>query len=273
MESLALEAEQDPVPAGARTGTADASHDAFPVLIVDHDAHSAAWLAHLVVLLGCRPICQVGVEGLLARLAGESVPLVLLAVDDELALTLLEQIQAQQRDGDERPTAVVAITATPGEAHRLNCLLAGFVDCLARPVQRDALASVVATTRGGRCADLDALPRNDLDRIRTVARRLAGGRGESGFSPSAIEAIALQLDRLVDQLDAPLEAFDAAGITEVTRQTLAICEILGARQLAALALRLQQAAAAAGWREAAAVAAEIRIAHEVVIGLLFESIV
>jgi CheY-like chemotaxis protein len=273
VETLALEAGQDPVLAGARVLTTDAPRDALPVLIVDHDPHSAAWLAHLVTLLGCRPIRQGGIEGLLARLAGEPVPLLLLAVDDDVALHLLEQIQAQEAGRDERPTAVVAITATPGEAHRLNCLLAGFVDCLARPVQRDALATVVATTRGGRCADLDALPRNDLDRIRTVARRLAGGRGESGFSPSAIEAIALQLDRLVDQLDAPLEAGDAAGITEVTRQTIAICEILGARQLAALALRLQQAAAAGGWREAAAVAAEIRIAHEVVIGLLFESIV
>ena len=243
------------------------------VLVFDPDPLSSAGLADLLALVGRRAIRAASDDDVLAALQTQAVPLLLLTVDsDGEALSLLRRIRADERRRDQRPTAAIAITDLAGEGHRLECLLAGFAECLPRPVQHAALAGAIASA----CDDdgnRDRIPEtgSDFDRIRTVARRLAGARDDNGFSPSAIEAIALQLDRHLDGLGAEAAAADPHGIAEAANQILAICDLLGARHLTHVTRRIDEAAAAGKWDRVAALVDEARSAHEAVIGLLFES--
>jgi hypothetical protein len=150
--------------------------------------------------------------------------------------------------------------------------MAGFHDSLQRPVGGQALARAlgVAAAAGRGAGGGDAA--TDAERIQATAYRLLGAPEDCTCSPSAIEGIGMRLAELVGQLRSGIGIHDAHGAASAASGVEAIGEMVGARHLAALAGELRERIDAAQWASAAALADEIAVVQEVLLGLLFEAL-
>lgn len=241
--------------------------------IVDDDALSCALQARLVTLLGYAAEPLTDVEASIRRaLAGEfSVLLLDLGMPGVDGFEALARLRAEEQRAARAPLPVIAVTGYASTADRLRCLMAGFNDHLAKPVEVDALGAAIARCIGASVAadaDADAVS-NDAARLRATAQRLMQLKPKDRrFGPSILETFALRSQQLIEALGEAARLRDAAEAGLAAESLRASAEFMGALGLAELAQQARTTAAAADFEGLRSVLASIGHEHQAVLTVL-----
>jgi CheY-like chemotaxis protein/HPt (histidine-containing phosphotransfer) domain-containing protein len=215
------------------------------VLVVDDDPLSRALQARLAGLLGYR-----------ARVAGDAEQALDMALDGTIdamlldlgmpevdGFTLIERLRASERQRGLAALPVIAVTGYAAALDRLRCLMAGFNDHLAKPIEVGALQA--ALTRNLPQSARPPVPANDAARVEAAARRLAQARpGDARFGPTLLETFAMRSGQLIEEITRAHAAGDAAALAHSLKALTTSAEFMGASGLAALCESLRTAVAA-----------------------------
>lgn len=241
------------------------------MLIVDDDPLSSAFQSHLVSLLGYHAQTESSGERALALALGGGFDVLLLdlgmpAPDGFEVLRLLREAEAAR---GRPPLVVIAVTGYASEADRQRCLLAGFNEHLAKPIQAQSLAATIQRTLG-------AAPRapsgSDAARLRDTVKRLNSMRpGDRSFAPTVTESFALRSAQLLETLRRCVQQRESEPLARAAQALKASAEFLGASRLAGMAGELDAQAARGDWQAAEAALAAMNNEHQAVLTLLFES--
>ncbi|MCU0952087.1 MAG: response regulator, partial [Burkholderiaceae bacterium] len=184
-------------------------------------------------------------------------------------LRRLREHEAQTRS---KPLAVVAVTGYASEADRLRCLMAGFNDHLAKPIQAATLSATLQHVLGEAVAPEAAAASSDVARLRATVKRLNEARpGDRSFAPTVTESFALRSAQLLETLRRCVQQHDAAPLPRAAQALRASAEFLGALRLAGMCGELEALAAQADWSGADTILTLMNNEHQVVLTLLFES--
>jgi signal transduction histidine kinase len=137
---------------GVAEGQADGT--GLRVLVVEDLAVNQIIVKGLLESLGCDVVVAPDGESALRNLGrGDRFELIMMDWHmpgmDGLEATQL--IREQERNGDEQPAYIVALTASAFPEDRSRCLAAGMDDFLSKPLEFDQLGRVVAGVRESRC--------------------------------------------------------------------------------------------------------------------------
>ncbi len=215
------------------------------VLVVDDDPLSRALQARLAGLLGYR-----------ARVAGDAEQALDMALDGTIdamlldlgmpevdGFTLIERLRASERQRGLAALPVIAVTGYAAALDRLRCLMAGFNDHLAKPIEVGALQA--ALTRNLPQSARPPAPANDAARVEAAGRRLAQARpGDARFGPTLLETFAMRSGQLIEEITRAHAAGDAAALAHSLKALTTSAEFMGASGLAALCESLRTAVAA-----------------------------
>jgi two-component system sensor histidine kinase/response regulator len=252
----------------------EANAAAARLLIVDDDALSSAFQAHLAALLGYPATTE--------HDAARAVELALDGRCDVLLLDLgmpgVDGFEALQRlrEGERRrgraPMPVIAVTGYASEADRLRCLMAGFNDHLSKPIQAATLGQALRRVTEARGVPAPAADSTDADRLRAAVQRFSRIKPDDGrFAPTVTESFALRSAQLIEAIRTAAARTDPAEASRAARALKASAEFLGALRLAAMAAALDAAAAAQDWARAGETLRVLDNEHQAVLTLLFES--
>jgi two-component system sensor histidine kinase/response regulator len=222
-----------PRPSGAR------------VLVVDDDPLSRALQARLAGLLGYRAeVASDAGQALDIALDGSIDAMLLdLGMPDVDGFKLLERLRASERQRGLSALPVIAVTGYAAALDRLRCLMAGFNDHLAKPIEVGALEAALARNLppGAR----PPAPVNDAARVEAAARRLAQARpGDARFGPTLLETFAMRSGQLIEEIAQAHAAGNAAALAQSLKALTTSAEFMGASGLAALCESLRTAVAA-----------------------------
>src|SRR5215470_17638494 len=144
------------------------------IAVVDDDPLSRSMQAHLVSLLGHRPIVETDPGQAIERALAGDFDLVLL----DLGMPRLNGFEAlrrlRQRESAEKrtPVPVIAVTGYTSEPDRLRCLMAGFADHVSKPIHAEAFEAALRralSRQGGKTAAPEAAEaQSDADRLRAT---------------------------------------------------------------------------------------------------------
>lgn len=237
--------------------------------IVDDDALSCALQARLVSLLGyaAEPMHDVN-DAIRRALAGEFHVLLLdLGMPGIDGFEALAQLRTQEQDSGQPPLPVIAVTGYASPADRLRCLMAGFNDHLAKPVEVDVLGATIARSVGAAVAASDSTGDcSDAARLRATAQRLTQLKlKDRRFGPSVLETFALRSQQLIEALTHAATNQDSLEAQRAAESLRASAEFMGALGLTALAERARDAAAAANFELVNDVAQSIAQEHQAVL--------
>jgi CheY-like chemotaxis protein len=149
----ALDAESRQMPHTAESGTAPAV--AGLVLVVEDNPTNRKVVEALLGKMGLRARCvENGQEAVEAVTRGTPPDLILMDIQMPLmnGIEATEIIRRWERDNGRPPLPIVALTAGAFEDDRQQCLAAGMDDFLAKPVNMNALAAVMAQWLGSQTA-------------------------------------------------------------------------------------------------------------------------
>lgn len=250
-----------------------ASVSPIRLLVVDDDPLSSTFQSHLAQLLGHRADVETHAERVVERAVSGNYDLMLLDLGMPYpdGFELLRRLREAEVAANRPPLPVIAVTGYASEADRLRCLLAGFTDHLAKPVQATTLSSMierVVAAAGERRANRES----DAERLRATVRRLSEVRPDDrSFAPTVTESFALRSAQLLETLRAATQARDAGQIARGARALKSSAEFLGALRLAGMCAELETQAAAGDWDLALTQLAAMEHEHQAVLTLLFES--
>lgn len=253
---------------------APAAPTAIRVLVVDDDPLSRSFQSHLLSLLGHQARAEGSPERALElAMSGDFDVLLLdLGMPGLDGFEVLRRLREQEALAQQRPLAVIAVTGYASEADRLRCLMAGFNDHLAKPIQAASLSATLDRVLGEAAARLRDAELSDVARLRATVKRLNEARpGDRSFAPTVTESFALRSAQLLETLRRCVQQHDAAGVPRAAQALKASAEFLGALRLAGMCTQLEQAAGNADWPAADSALQSMNNEHQVVLTLLFES--
>jgi CheY-like chemotaxis protein/HPt (histidine-containing phosphotransfer) domain-containing protein len=248
------------------------------IAVVDDDPLSRSMQAHLVSLLGHRPIVETDPEQAIERALAGDFDLVLL----DLGMPGLNGFEAlrrlRQRETAEKrtPVPVIAVTGYTSEPDRLRCLMAGFADHVSKPIHAEAfeaaLRRALGRQGGNAAAPTAAELQSDADRLRATVRRLSDVKPpERGFGPTMMESFALRSQQLIESMRLALTERDAEQLARGARAMQSSAEFLGVSRLAEMCAQLEQMMVTQQWNAAEQILQEIEHGNQAVLTVLFES--
>ena len=115
------------------------------VLVVDDDPLSSAFQSHLLSLLGHQARVLNDAESALQTAYARGCDLMLLdlGMPHPDGFEILRRLREFEAANDAPPLPVIAVTGYASESDRLRCLMAGFTDHLAKPIQARHLLEVL----------------------------------------------------------------------------------------------------------------------------------
>lgn len=242
------------------------------VLVVDDDPLSSAFQSHLLSLLGHEARVLNDAETALQTAYGRGCDLMLLdlGMPHPDGFEILRRLREYEATHDAAPLPVIAVTGYASESDRLRCLMAGFTDHLAKPIQAGTLSSSIERALGPRCGD--AASASDAERLRATVRRLAEVKpADRSFAPTVTESFALRSAQLLEALRKAAADCDAEQFARWAGALKASAEYLGASRLAGMCVEATNRAVAGAWPAASELIAAMDNEHQVVLTLLFES--
>lgn len=242
------------------------------VLVVDDDPLSSAFQSHLVSLLGhqAQVLADASAALQLATAGGCDLMLLDLGMPHPDGFEVLRRLREFEAAREAAPLPVIAVTGYASESDRLRCLMAGFTDHLAKPIQAGSLSSSIARALGPRGATAGAA--SDAERLRATVRRLAEVKpGDRSFAPTVTESFALRSAQLLEALRTAVAGTDVEQFTRAARALKSSAEFLGASRLAGMCGQAEQSAGDGHWTAAGELVAAMDNEHQVVLTLLFES--
>jgi len=269
----------DSTPAPSQAGPANdpvnaQSRAPIRVLVVDDDPLSRSFQTHLLSLLGHKAQSQGdSTKALGEALSGEFDILLLdLGMPGLDGFEVLRRLREQESAAQRRPLAVVAVTGYASESDRLRCLVAGFNDHLAKPIQAATLSATLERVLG-EVATSEIDPANsDVARLRATVRRLNESRpGDRSFAPTVTESFALRSAQLLEALRRGQQQRDASSVIRTAQALKASAEFMGALRLAQMCLQLEHPTQQGDWDAVEAALGQMTDEHQVVLTLLFES--
>jgi len=248
------------------------------IAVVDDDPLSRSMQAHLVSLLGHRPIVETDPEQAIERALAGDFDLVLL----DLGMPGLNGFEAlrrlRQRESAEKrtPVPVIAVTGYTSEPDRLRCLMAGFADHVSKPIHAESFEAALRralSRQGGNAAPPTAAElQSDADRLRATVRRLSDVKPpERGFGPTVMESFALRSQQLIESMRLALTERDAEQLARGARAMQSSAEFLGVSRLADMCAQLEQMMVTQQWNAAEQILQEIEHGNQAVLTVLFES--
>jgi two-component system sensor histidine kinase EvgS len=246
-----------------------ASPPALPrVLVVDDDPISRNLQGRMLALLGYAAVETDDAEHALtlARSGAVNAMLLDLGMPEVDGFALLRALRDDEARADRAPLPVIAVTGYCADADRLRCLVAGFQEHLAKPVDAPALGALLQRLlAAARMVPDDS----DAQRVQATAQRLARMKpADAAFAPNMLETFAMRSGQLVEDVIAHTTARDAVAVAQATAALAASAEFMGARHLAEVTHQLARAAAGGDWDTAATTAAHLPAVHEAVLVIL-----
>jgi CheY-like chemotaxis protein len=242
------------------------------VLVVDDDPLSSAFQSHLVSLLGhqAQVLADASAALDIATARGCDLLLLDLGMPHPDGFEVLRRLREFEAGHDLAPLPVIAVTGYASESDRLRCLMAGFTDHLAKPIQAGTLSSSIARALGPRGASNGAA--SDAERLRATVRRLAEVKpGDRSFAPTVTESFALRSAQLLESLRKAVASSDLEQLTRAARALKSSAEFLGANRLAGMCADAELASTDGDWGRTRDLVAAMDNEHQVVLTLLFES--
>jgi CheY-like chemotaxis protein len=183
----------------------------------------------------------------------------------DVQMPVMDGVEATRRirelAGKAGQLPVIAMTANAMSGARERYLAAGMDDYLTKPFMRDALLAVVARWIGGRAtmpsetpaavAAATAQPIIDEAALTALADSVAAAL------PGLIDAYLDGAGQMVAGIETATAAADFAAMAKIAHNLIATAGSFGARELQALATRLESASRAGTRSEALALAAEV----------------
>jgi CheY-like chemotaxis protein/HPt (histidine-containing phosphotransfer) domain-containing protein len=149
----------------------------------------------------------------------------------------------QIRESAQAHIPIIALTASAMAGDRDRCLHEGMNDYLAKPLELERLAEMIARwldTGKGESGAVAGEPRKPIFNGEALLRRLMGDRRLAGITLQGfVQDVPLQLNRL----RARVEAADASGARSQAHALKGAAATVGAESLQALALALERAGA------------------------------
>ena len=149
----------------------------------------------------------------------------------------------QIRESAQAHIPIIALTASAMAGDRDRCLHEGMNDYLAKPLELERLAEMIARwldTGKGESGAAAGEPRKPIFNGEALLRRLMGDRRLAGITLQGfVQDVPLQLNRL----RARVEAADASGARSQAHALKGAAATVGAESLQALALALERAGA------------------------------
>jgi len=244
------------------------------VLVVDDDPLSRSFQTHLLSLLGHHAQSEADPERALAKALDGGFDLLLLdlGMPGLDGFEVLRRLRDQEAQAGCRRLAVVAVTGYASESDRQRCLMAGFNDHLAKPIQATSLSATLDRVLGA-ARDVDRESESsDVARLRATVRRLNEARpGDRSFAPTVTESFALRSAQLLETLRHGVQQHDASSLPRAAQALKASAEFLGALRLARMCGALELHVSHEDWAAAETVLNLMNNEHQVVLTLLFES--
>lgn len=242
------------------------------VLVVDDDPLSSAFQSHLLSLLGHSASVLNDADAALevAFAGGCDLMLLDLGMPHPDGFEVLRRLREHEAQRNAAPLPVIAVTGYASESDRLRCLMEGFTDHLAKPIQAGSLSTLIERALGPRGA-MAAGASSDAERLRATVRRLAEVKpGDRSFTPTVTESFALRSAQLLEVLRKAVAAHDVEQFNRAARALKSSAEFLGASRLAAMCATAEARAAEAAWPAAREIVGAMDNEHQVVLTLLFE---
>jgi CheY-like chemotaxis protein len=242
------------------------------VLVVDDDPLSSAFQSHLVSLLGHQAQVLTDANAALdvARARGCDLMLLDLGMPQPDGFEVLGQLREYEAARNLAPLPVIAVTGYASESDRLRCLMAGFTDHLAKPIQAGTLSSSIERALGPR--GVTAGGASDAERLRATVRRLAAVKpGDRSFTPTVTESFALRSAQLLEALRKAVAGSDLDQLARSAQALKSSAEFLGASRLASMCTDAERAGTDGDWDRARELVMAMDNEHQVVLTLLFES--
>jgi CheY-like chemotaxis protein len=239
------------------------------ILVVDDDPLSRSLQARLVGLIGYRARVADHVADALDAALDDSVDGMLLdlGMPEVDGFTLLKRLRSAEAQGRRRPLPVIAVTGYAATLDRLRCVMAGFNDHLAKPIEAGALAA--ALVRNVPAAAMAGAPANDAARVEAAARRLAQVKpSDARFAPTLLETFAMRSGQLIEQIAHARQADDEPALAHAIKALRTSAEFMGATGLATLCVHLQAATAAHDPVRVAALVDSLAEEHQSVLTVL-----
>ncbi len=266
-----------PAPADAATASDSAParlRAPIRVLVVDDDPLSRSFQTHLLSLLGYDAQAEGDPERALAQAGSGAFDVLLLdlGMPGLDGFEVLHRLREHEAQAKRRPLAVVAVTGYASESDRLRCLVAGFNDHLAKPIQAATLSATLERVLGEAAASEIDPTNSDVSRLRATVRRLNESRpGDRSFAPTVTESFALRSAQLLEALRRAQQQRDASSMVRTAQALKASAEFMGALRLAQMCLQLEHPALQGDWQAVEAALGHMTDEHQVVLTLLFES--
>lgn len=244
------------------------------MLVVDDDPLSSAFQSHLLSLLGHQARVLNDAESALQTAYERGCDLMLLdlGMPHPDGFEILRRLREFEAAHDAPPLPVIAVTGYASESDRLRCLMAGFTDHLAKPIQAGSLSSSIERALGPRSTGAGNGAASDAERLRATVRRLAEVKpGDRSFAPTVTESFALRSAQLLESLRKAAAASDAEQFGRAARALKSSAEFLGASRLAAMCVEAEGQAQSGAWPAAQDLIGAMDNEHQVVLTLLFES--
>ena len=166
----------------------------------------------------------------------------------------------RQRDGPQKHTWIIAMTADAMEGDRERCLAVGMDDYVSKPVRTDDLAAVLDRARNAAVAPIDV---QNLERLRS----LPGENGENTLH-ALIRLFLVDTPSTVAALHDALKRADAAALTVAAHSLKGSSGFFGARRLQELCAQIEKAGKAGNLESASGLLTSMELQLQFVLAAL-----
>jgi two-component system, sensor histidine kinase and response regulator len=179
--------------------------------------------------------------------------------------------EIRRREGSERHTPIVAMTAYTMRGDREKCIAAGMDDYIAKPLRLAELRRVLSRLldggrgggRGGDPSDEFAEPSVPPDAVPLIDEAIVEELLSDGGREEGIIDVFLRSSReRLDTLEHAISTGDGAAVARVAHSLKGACATFGANRMASIAAQLDGVAGAALLRDASNVHSDLIVAFE-----------
>ncbi|MFW6357965.1 MAG: PAS domain S-box protein [Chroococcales cyanobacterium] len=243
------------------------------ILLAEDTPINQTVIINQLQVLGCRQITTVN-DGQQALESLESNEYDLVLMD--CLMPILDGYQATQqlreREGSDRHTIVIAMTANAIKGERDKCLAVGMDDYISKPIQIDTLEAILQRWAGIITSNSpipDSLPESSLPdtvpvkenpddpAIVDFARLSEVSRGDREFERELLEAFLEDAPCYLQNIQKALEKGDFIKLAHSAHQLKGAASMVAIRQLPAIAAQLEQQARSSSFAELSDLTAQI----------------